>query len=358
MAPAFEKNGAAYIRERIRAASAAGLSEVTVSGNYEIEDTVLLPSGTTLILADCHLRMKDGTYCQMFRNEHSTPGEVHDGSSPDRDIRLLGRGRAILDGGSYNGLSERTSGRDGMPHISQNNMLLFCNVDGFEIGGLSVCNQRWWALNHYFCRNGHLHDLDFCSDYTRIDENGNRVVGLDKALYSQTYIMNSDGIDLRCGCHDILIENITGFTEDDTVALTGLCSKGERELFRADGLSTDIYNVIIRNIRSAAYCTQVRLLNQGGVRLYNILVDGVTDASQGCPYYVGRGVAGVRIGDPHLYGERHSTPDETFNIVVKNVFSRAKAALHLAGAMRDCSFSDIHGFDGCPCLVDDQSTKE
>jgi hypothetical protein len=358
MAYMFQKNGAAYIREQIRAAHAAGQTTVTISGSLEIEDTVLLPSDTTLILSDCHLRMKAGTYCQMFRNEHSTPGEVHDGKSPDRSIRLLGRGRAILDGGEYNGLSERTSEMDGMPHISQNNIVLFCNVDGFEIAGLSIRNQRWWALNHYFCRNGHLHDLEFMSDYTRIDENGKRVVGLDKALYAQTYIKNSDGIDLRAGCHDILIENVTGFTEDDTIALTGLCGKGERELYHAEGLSTDIYNIIIRHIRSAAYCTQVRLLNQGGVRLYNILVDGVTDASQNCPYYVGRGVASVRVGDLHLYGERHSTPDETYNIVVRNVFSRAETALRLAGAMRDCSFADIHGFDGCPCVIDDQSIKE
>ncbi|MBQ8350420.1 MAG: hypothetical protein IJY20_00035 [Clostridia bacterium] len=358
MSQAFQRNGAAYIREQLRAAREGGKSEVVISGNYEVEDTILLPSDTTLILSDCHLRMRDGTFCQMFRNEHSTPGERHDGKCPDRNIRLLGRGRAILDGGEYNGLSEKTSGKDGMPYIAQNNMVLFCNVEGFEIGGLSIRNQRWWALNHYFCRHGHLHDLEFISDYTRIDENGKRVVGLDRSLYTQTYIKNSDGIDLRAGCHDILIENITGFTEDDTVALTGLSGKGERELYRAEGLSTDIYNVIIRNIRSAAYCTQVRLLNQGGVRLYNILVDGVTDASQNCPYYVGRGVAGVRIGDLHLYGERHSTKDETFNIVVRNVFSRAETALRLAGAMTDCHFDGIYGFDGCPCIIDDQTIKE
>ena len=29
---------------------------------------------------------------------------------------------------------------------------------------------------------------------------------------------NADGIDIRRGCRDIVIENITGFTEDDTVA--------------------------------------------------------------------------------------------------------------------------------------------
>ena len=353
----FEKGGSEHIASKIEEAIKNESRTATVCGNWEIAEAVRLPSNFTLILENAHLRMADGCFSNMFLNEHSGTdiGTTLDGT--DTNISIVGRGKAILDGGKYNGLSEKTSEKDGMPHITQNNMVLFCNVDGFEIGGLQICNQRWWALNHFFCRNGHLHDLDFCSDYTRMDEHGNRVVGLDKTLYSQTYIKNSDGIDLRCGCHDILIENVTGFTEDDTVALTGLPGKSER-LYGADGLSTDIYNVIIRNIRSAAFCTQVRLLNQGGVRLYNILIDGVTDASQNGPYYVGRGVAGVRVGDLHLYGERHSTPEETFNITVRNVFSRADTALRLAGAMRDCHFEGIYGFDGCPCLIQDLSTKE
>jgi hypothetical protein len=71
-----------------------------------------------------------------------------------------------------------------------------------------------------------------------------------------------------------VIENITGFTEDDTVALTGLYGRLEKQ-FEVDGLSIDIYNVTIRNIASASFCTNVRLLNQGEVKLHDILIDGV-----------------------------------------------------------------------------------
>ena len=40
-------------------------------------------------------------------------------------------------------------------------------------------------------------------------------------------ILNQDGLDLRQGCHDIAIENITGYTGDDLVALTDIVGKGQ-----------------------------------------------------------------------------------------------------------------------------------
>ena len=36
----------------------------------------------------------------------------------------------------------------------------------------------------------------------------------------EEYLLNQDGIDLRQGCHCITIENITGYTGDDLIALT------------------------------------------------------------------------------------------------------------------------------------------
>ena len=122
-------------------------------------------------------------------------------------------------------------------------------------------------------------------------------------------------------------------------------------------MDRDIYNVVIRNVVSSAFCANVRLLNQSGVRLYNILVDGVYDSSKNSPY-MGRGGSGVRLGDVHLYGTRHATPDETFNITIRNVCSRAGAALRLAGAMKDCRFENIRAFDGAGLLIEDNASVD
>jgi hypothetical protein len=243
-----------------------------------------------------------------------------------------------------------------MPHIYNNNTLLFSNVEGFEICNIKFVNQRYWAMNFIFCRNGVISNIDFLSDYTRIDKDGNRVVGLDRAERLSPYVKNADGIDLRVGCHDNIIENVTGFTEDDTVALTALPNENSMR-FAVKKEPMDIYNVSIKNIQTSAFCSNVRLLNQGSSKIYNILIDGVQDASGDGKYYVGRGSAGVRIGDLLLYGERHSTKDETFNISINNVFSRAEAAVSLVGEMTDIRCENVFGFDGCPVIIDDENAK-
>ena len=68
------------------------------------------------------------------------------------------------------------------------------------------------------------------------------------------------------------------------------------------------------------------------------------DASLGSEH-MDRGGNGVRIGDNHLYGTRHSTKDETFNITVRNVCSRAERVMSLAGAITNLTLDNIRGFD-------------
>ncbi|MBR7162070.1 MAG: hypothetical protein IKD07_06600, partial [Clostridia bacterium] len=224
----FAKGGNAYIAEKIEEAVKNESRTATVSGNWEMDAAVRLPSNFTLILEDAHLKMADGVYSNMFVNEHHDTqiGKTADGT--DRNINIIGRGTAVLDGGIYNGLSEKNSLKDGMPPIWKNNLLLFTNVDGFKVAGLSFRNQRWWALNFIYCANGYVGDIDFCANDIGIDETGNEYHGLQRDKYNEVLVKNADGIDLRQGCHDIVIENITGFVEDDSVALTALNGRMEQ----------------------------------------------------------------------------------------------------------------------------------
>ena len=343
----FITDGGKLINRLISEKTAAGCRELKLCGNYEIEETVLLPSDFTLILENSYLKMADNTFCQMFRNISAETKDVY-----DADIHIIGDGSCVLDGGEYNGLSEKNSGRDGRPYIIVNNILTFSKVKRLSVSGLKIINMRWWALNFIACSEGHIHDIDFASDATVIDrETGERLYGFEGRGYDEIYIKNSDGIDLRLGCHDFLIENITGFTEDDTVALTALKSRIESYYpFPADA-EESIYNVTVKNIRAAAQCGIVRLLNQGGTSLHDITVDGVFDTSQN-DTRLGRGDRGVKIGDRHLYGEYYPTADETFNITVKNVEARAKVALSVCGEIKNLSIENINGFDGCEKVIE------
>lgn len=335
------------IRTQIAAAVATGKHSLHISGDYDIFDTIILPSDFTLILEDCCLRLADGVATHIFRNAACKPGVPMTTADRDHDIRIIGIGRAILDGGEYNGLSEKNSCQDGRPHISQNNMLLFSNVSGFTVTGLQVRHQRWWALNFLYCDRGTIRDIDFCSDDTRIDENGNRVHGFYQGCYRSIYIKNADGIDIRSGCHDILIENITGFCEDDIVALTNLPGDLEDKLYCVSDATRDLYNIVIRNIRGSSFCSMIRLLNQtAGARLYNVLIDGVFDDSKDSAH-LDRGNMAFNIGDTHQYGLSEIAEDAICDVMIRNVYVRGLSAIRLAGAMKNVQTENIVTFDGC-----------
>ncbi len=350
----FRPNGAEYITAQIAAGIANGTRTATITGHWTMEQAVRIPGDFTLILDGCHLQMAEDSFDNLFVNAHHDTdlGRTVDGT--DRNIRILGKNGAILDGGKYNGLSEQNHLQDGRPPIWKNNLILFTNVEGFEISGIHCRNQRWWAMNFIYCGGGHLHHLDFCACDIGIDRSGQVYHGLKHNRYKEILVKNADGIDIRQGCHDIVIENITGFTEDDSVALTGLDWVMERHFAVAE-MCSDICWITVKNVATAAFCTNVRMLNQGGIKLHDITVDGVEDTSADSPH-MERGLYGVRIGDVGLYGARHATADETYNITIRNVRSRGRmAAVGLAGAMRDVCIENITAFDGAAVMEDNRA---
>lgn len=349
----FNPNGYDYISNLICTAIANGNRTATINGNWIIDKAIKIPSNFTLVLDGCHLVLADGCYLNVFVNQnHDTEiGKTIDGR--DKNIAILGINSPIIDGGNYNGLSEKNQKEKNIP-IWKNNLILFTNVENFTISGINFRNQRWWAINFVYCSNGTLKNLDFCACDIGIDANGNKYHGLNIDKYDEVLVKNADGIDLRQGCHDILIENITGFTEDDTIALTGLCGQLEKT-FSVEGLCSDICNIKIKNVRSTAFCTIVRLLNQSGVKLHDIEIDGVFDTCKTSTHVVGGGLYAVRVGDNHLYGTRHSTPDETYNISIKNVVGNGRCVLSLAGATSNLTYENLSTQYDTPIIIDDRT---
>ena len=252
-----------------------GKRAVLPPGDYEISRTIRIPSHTHLFFGNCRLRMRDGAIAPMFRNRLDADGL-------SRDIVLDGGGSGVLDGGLPNGLDEHTSRKNGLPHVSENLTLYFTQLDGFEVRNFTVRDQRWWALMFLQCTKGRIAGVHF--ELTR------------HALDSRRPWRNQDGIDLRVGCSDIVIEDITGETGDDLIALTALNSPYfEQRHARADR-PRGIRDVTIRRVKGRTnQCALIRLLSHFGQKIERIRIFDVTEDS--VPGRHNQTQMAIRIGD-------------------------------------------------------------
>ena len=321
MAECLGNTDSESINNAIRLASKTGVGKVVIprmnartgAPIWIIDKALLLPSNIHILLDNCHLRQADGCFDNIFRNENMyTVAEEQVG------IHIEGCGNALLDGGSHNGLTERTSCKDGMPHISCNNTILLHNVTGFSIKGIGIVDQRWWAINLIYATNGRLSDI---------------------RIHARDNVPNQDGIDLRTGCHNITIENVYGQAGDDLVALSGFSGEARRGL-AVEGKSPDIFNVTIRNVIGTSVTKAVvALRNHDGIKLHDITVDDVTDTSGdecgNTPYSV------VRIGQKTYSHIRSSLLGETSRILVKNVHASHGDAVLVNVTLTDSAIQDI-----------------
>lgn len=323
---------------------------------WVIDSAVKLYSGSTVILEGAHLRMADGVIGHMFMNSVADTPDAGNPACRQHAITLRGIGNAVLDGGNHNGLVERNSDSFGVSTLA-NTMLLFQNADRVSVENLEIVNARYWAMTFHYCAYGRVSDIRFMS------------AGM---------CPNNDGIDLRLGCHNFVIENISGYTQDDTVALTAL----NDEVPRLPGTDGSIHNVVIRNISSVTPCANVRLLNHYGHKLYNIIIENVqtgveTEPGSGytliypdaekiapavTPVYWSnfengsrRAEACVRIGENRYFNasrpETASKPGELYNITVRNVQACSRYGVTLSHAASDVVIDNVQMFGPSACAV-------
>lgn len=328
-----------------------GKNSARTDGKWMIGKAIKLPSDFKLVLDGCYLQMEEGSFCNMFINKNAYEPIGRTAKGTDRNIEIIGKNGAVMDGGVYNGLHEKNAMREGRPPIWVNNLLLFANVEGFKVTGIECRNQRWWALNFLYSCKGKISDVKFRSDCSWTNQMGEVSYGFNENTpYWGIRVKNSDGVDIRSGCYDIDIENISGFTQDDSVALTALNGAVEKRFF-VEGRGHAISNITVRNVTCSSDCSQVRILAQGLGSISNILVDGVTDTSALRPEHL-RGWYSVRIGDSHRYGNRQPTGEEFRDITVRNVNSRARrAAVLIACPAKNQKIDNVTAFDGCPAAI-------
>ena len=290
---------------------------------WRIEKAIRLPSEFTLILDNCYMVQETGVFTHMFMNENAWQPEKRTLEHEQHHITIRGEGHVILSGGVHNGLLEKTSMRFGMPMVWHNTLFYWENVRHLRVENLYIEQHRWWAMTHLYCRDVVLRNIEF---------------------YAAPHVPNMDGIDLRVGCHDFLIENITGRTGDDTIACTALSGRHERAC-AVPGKESHIHDVVIRNVMADPFLHLiVRLLNQDGNQLYNIHMDSLFDSSN--PFSKRKPKVCVGIGTPgNLYTTlRHVFNGETRNIYAKNLYSRGSIAVRFDESCEDSVFTNVKTF--------------
>jgi hypothetical protein len=357
----FEGSDAERINRAIETAAAAGgrvvIPRVNVRGAerrevWLLDSAILLRSNVTLVLDDCRLKLSDRCRDNFMRSANCGRGITD--IQPLRNIHIRGVGHAVLEGADRpratgDGakiLGAQTYGSDaGVAGENQegdwrNIGILHAFVEEFSIENIAIHDSHCWAISLERCANGSLRDIEFASTPSKVIDGVKRT------------ILNQDGIDLRLGCHDIAIENVTGFVGDDLIALTaipGVRAAGGLESTMVSGTTDrgggldDIHHVTLRNIKgfSRGGCHIVRLLNTSGVKMHDILLDGVTDtspAAKSCR-------AALKIGDNRARWGGVTPLGDTSRITVRNITSRAQHAILIAGSLNDSSISDVihHG---------------
>ena len=288
---------------------------------WRITRALKIPDDFTLILDNCYMVMETGVYDHMFTNARSYDDTARNLDGEQKNITILGKGNATLDGGEHNHLLEKTSGRYGFPRVWKNTMFFWLNVRNLRVENLHITNQRWWAITHIFCRFVTIRNIHFSAI---------------------PHVPNMDGIDLRIGCNNFTIENITGRTGDDVIAMTAV-NGNEYHFWKVEGKDTDIHDVKIRTVLGDPFIhLVVRFLNHDGNQIYNVDLDTVFDASDFTTKK--RPHATVDLGCVLYSKVRKSELGETRDITVRNVTSRGETAIRLNNQLCDTVFENVKTF--------------
>ena len=312
-----------------------------------IDEAILLDADTTLIIENCMIKLSDRCRDNFIRSANCGYG-IED-IREINNVHVVGIGNAVLmgadnpraTGDSGKQLGVRTYGTDaGKEGETQNGdwrnigVLMAC-VDGFSVQGVSIVDSHCWAMSFEHCKNGLLSHLNFKSTSKKVID-GKTVT-----------MLNQDGIDLRQGCHNIVIEAITGYTGDDLIALTAIGKSTLKSgLYGHTMISgmmptddNDITNIQIRNVtgHSAGRCQVIRFLNTGGDKINHIILDGLIDNSpKGYESH-----ATIRIGDHNPNWGGVTPLGDTSDFIITNVHGNSKACILIAGSLANSIISNV-----------------
>ncbi len=340
-----------------------------------LDRAILLPADTTVILENCRIKLSDNCRDNFFRSANCGLGIEE--PEPLSNIHIKGVGNAVLEGAdhprstgdsskiqgcpcpkNFTGAANPTfedfhrhsygtdAGKEGESQTGdwRNIGILMAKIDHLSIENIRIIEQHAWAISLEACSFANINHIEFKARMTRV---------IDGAEHN---VENQDGINLRNGCHDVIISDITGTTGDDVIALSAFASRFKvrkgGELGSTHILGNDwerrekgIRNVIINNVLAspAGGCCIIRLNATDGAEIRNVTINNIVDTSPeafhgNCAIMVG-GSPGI-IGEPgHPYGNQQE--QSLFNINISNVTTNTRDGIRISGGLTNASISNV-----------------
>ncbi|MBO9151933.1 hypothetical protein ACFOTA_06930 [Chitinophaga sp. GCM10012297] len=285
----------AKIQAAINRAAADSVGLVTMRGmNILIDSAIRLPSNMTLDATGSYIQVKKYSNEYLVRNADFVNGNTN---------------KEVF-GGRWNGngLTQTVSAGTDIESARACAGFFFYRSSKLRIHDLEVDSTKAWGVSGINCDQIHVYNVHF--EQNPFDASGNPAVGI-----------NGDGVTFNAG--NALIENITGFTNDDMVAFgCGGPTIASTPLPPVD--LRDYENITIRDIfpssrQGVTTHRGVGLYSRNGYKLSNITIDGINgNTSAGAvvmsdPNGVGANFRNVKINNINGSSVFIPTSPSTYN---------------------------------------------
>ncbi|WP_256009732.1 glycosyl hydrolase family 28 protein [Desertivirga xinjiangensis] len=256
-----------------------------------LDQAILLPGDIELELNNCKIKLSDKCRDNFIRSANAGLGIST--VQPLSNIKITGRGNVLLEGASNprsTGDHNKTLSKDpkgfGQSYGSdagksgenqkggwRNHAIILAHVDAFEISGIKLKDYHAHGLVLERCTNGKVKDI------TLDVRQAVNVAGADRQL------LNQDGLGVRFGCRNIIIDNCRGKSGDDFINIgltdTGV-GAGEENVNVVSGSiyggeKDNISNVYLQNWQDFYSISHraIRIMPVGKLRIRNVFIENM-----------------------------------------------------------------------------------
>ena len=327
-----------------------------------LDSAILVPGNMTILLDNCTMQLSDQSRDNMFRSENVGAG-ITDPAGIE-NIAIIGMGDVTLKGAdnpratgdgartlTLNPAEEKEKGNWRVSYGSdagkegkkqkgdwRNIMILMAHVDGFKLRNINIENSHAWAVSFERVINADISEIRI--NNPEITDIGGREV----------LVSNKDGINLRHGCKNFRINNISGRTGDDFIALSSLDTGADGHdngnlnstmvtSRKWGGTEDDTEEVVITNIACQTKYRGVAIRASDSARIHDVYINGLI-CREWDGYTNSILIGGLGYGKP-------SFPGKINNIYATNIIGSGRSLILIEAAIANCTFlNGIYTGDG------------